>query len=270
MVEAAAGAEHAPGVLLGLDEANTPCTMARSRAARVVARPRPWPTQVSSRPDDLHLHGVDQPAAVAEVGVDEGARHAGGLGHLVERDEQRVVLGEQLLGGVGDQPPTGVGVEPGARAAGRGVVRPLRPGPGQGDGGERLARRQRVVAGHEVVASSIWRISGTSSVHCSSARGQRVRKRQPDGGDSGEGISPPSVWRSSGRTSGSGTGIALSRAAVYGCAGLGVEHVGVADLAEPAEVHDRHAVADVLHHREVVGDEHQREAVARPSCPRAG
>ncbi len=42
---------------------------------------------------------------------------------------------------------------------------------------------------------------------------------RPDGGDSGEGISPPSVWRASGRTSGSGTGMALSRADVYGGAG---------------------------------------------------
>ena len=41
-----------------------------------------------------------------------------------------------------------------------------------------------------------------------------------------------------------------------------VEHVGVADLAHPAQVHDRHPVADVLHDGEVVGDEDQRQAVA--------
>ena len=38
--------------------------------------------------------------------------------------------------------------------------------------------------------------------------------------------------------------------------------VGRADLADLAEVHDDDAVADVLHHREVVRDEDQREAVA--------
>ena len=43
----------------------------------------------------------------------------------------------------------------------------------------------------------------------------------------------------------------------------GVEVVGRADLADLAEVHHRHPVADVLHHGEVVGDEDQREAVAR-------
>ena len=35
---------------------------------------------------------------------------------------------------------------------------------------------------------------------------------------------------------------------------------GRSDLHHPAEVHDRDAVRDVLHHRDVVGDEEQREA----------
>ena len=49
-----------------------------------------------------------------------------------------------------------------------------------------------------------------------------------------------------------------------------VERVGRADLADLAEVHHDDAVADVLHDREVVRDEDQREAVAVSSCPRAG
>ena len=50
--------------------------------------------------------------------------------------------------------------------------------------------------------------------------GQRVRNRQPLGGATGDGISPPSVVAvASGRTLGSGTGIDASSAAVYGCAG---------------------------------------------------
>src|SRR5664280_2791530 len=40
-----------------------------------------------------------------------------------------------------------------------------------------------------------------------------------------------------------------------------VEHVGGTDLADLAEVHHRNAVADVLHDREVVGDEQQGESV---------
>ena len=51
--------------------------------------------------------------------------------------------------------------------------------------------------------------------------------------------------------------------------GRPVEVVGRADLAELAEVHDRHPVAHVLDHGQVVGDEDHGEAVARPSGPRA-
>ena len=47
-----------------------------------------------------------------------------------------------------------------------------------------------------------------------------------------------------------------------GVGGRGVEPVGRRHLADLAEVHHRHPVADVLDHRQVVGDEHQRQAVA--------
>src|SRR5262245_27140124 len=63
------------------------------------------------------------------------------------------------------------------------------------------------------------RICGSSSAQRSAARGQRVRNRPPDGGLSGEGTSPPTPGSSSGLVSGSGTGIAESKAAVYGCLG---------------------------------------------------
>ena len=117
---------------------------------------------------------------------------------------------------------------------------------------------------------AISRICGSSAAHRSCAFGQRVRNRQPLGGATGDGISPPSAQPVLGPlTFGSGTGIAASSAAVYGCAGC-VERVGRADLADLAEVHHDDAVADVLHDREVVGDEDQREPVAVPSCPRAG
>ena len=43
--------------------------------------------------------------------------------------------------------------------------------------------------------------------------------------------------------------------------GFAVQAVGAADLADLAQVHDHDAVADVLDHREVVGDEDQRQPV---------
>ncbi len=74
------------------------------------------------------------------------------------------------------------------------------------------------------VESATARSCGSSSAHRSCARGQRVRKRQPDGGLVGDGISPPStslvvVRAPLPRGRGSGSGIAASSAAVYGCAG---------------------------------------------------
>ena len=80
---------------------------------------------------------------------------------------------------------------------------------------------EREVAGHELArAAIVARICGSSSAQRSCAFGQRVRKRQPLGGSIGDGISPPStVRRRRAARSGSGTGIAASSAAVYGCAG---------------------------------------------------
>ena len=58
------------------------------------------------------------------------------------------------------------------------------------------------------------RSTGSSSAHTACAFGQRVRKRHPDGGLVGDGISPPSTTVSSGDRVGSGTGIADSSASV--------------------------------------------------------
>src|SRR5262249_57906483 len=57
------------------------------------------------------------------------------------------------------------------------------------------------------------RNSGTSAAHLASARGQRVRKRQPEGGAIGDGGSPTAT-ASAGRMSGSGTGMASISSAV--------------------------------------------------------
>ena len=69
-----------------------------------------------------------------------------------------------------------------------------------------------MMAGGELVGRDA-RSSGTSSAHRWSARGQRVRKRQPEGGAIGDGGSPTATL-SAGRTSGSGTGIASISSAV--------------------------------------------------------
>ena len=58
------------------------------------------------------------------------------------------------------------------------------------------------------------RIIGSSLAQISVAAGHRVRKRHPDGGERGDGISPPTPPRSVRFASGSGSGIALRRAAV--------------------------------------------------------
>ena len=50
-------------------------------------------------------------------------------------------------------------------------------------------------------------------------------------------------------------GTADIKAWLYGCRGLSYRSSALANLHDAAEVHDRHAVADVLHHAQVVGDE---------------
>src|SRR6266566_1645973 len=63
------------------------------------------------------------------------------------------------------------------------------------------------------------RNSGSIRAHSSIASGQRVRKRHPDGGLRAVGTSPFKMIRSR-LAFGSGTGIAESKAWVYGCRGF--------------------------------------------------
>ena len=106
----------------------------------------------------------------------------------------------------------------------------------------------------------ISRISGTSSAQRASARGQRVRKRQPDGGLIGLGGSPVRAAIVRGRL-----GVGLHRGGQQGRRVVVrrrlVEEVGRCDLAEPPEVHDGHPVADVLDDGQVVRNEEDREVV---------
>ena len=107
--------------------------------------------------------------------------------------------------------------------------------------------------------SPTGRRAGTSASQTPAAAIEhRGWKWHPGGGSIGDGTSPWRISRFRGR-SGSGIGIADSSACVYGWVGLRVERVAIGDLDDPAEVHDRDPVADVLHHGEVVGDEQQRE-----------
>ena len=88
---------------------------------------------------------------------------------------------------------------------------------------------------------------------------QRGWKRQPDGGLTGLGTSPLRMtrWR---RSSGFGTGMADMSACGVRMLLLAEQVAAVGQLGDPAEVHDRHAVADVLDDAHVVGDEHVGQA----------
>jgi hypothetical protein len=90
---------------------------------------------------------------------------------------------------------------------------------------------------------------------------QRGWNGQPGGGEDGLGTSPCSTTRI-GRASGSATGTADSSARVYGCLGVVDDGAGVTELDDAAEIHDRDAVADVLDHAEVVGNEEVGQAEA--------
>ena len=54
---------------------------------------------------------------------------------------------------------------------------------------------------------------------------------------------------------GSGSGMADISASVYGCLGLAKSSGVEANLDDLADIHDRHPVADVGNHAQVVGDE---------------
>ena len=56
--------------------------------------------------------------------------------------------------------------------------------------------------------------------------------------------------------------MADSRAWVYGWAAAVVDRLGRRQLHQLAQVHHRHHVRDVAHHRQVVGDEHVGQAQA--------
>ena len=102
----------------------------------------------------------------------------------------------------------------------------------------------------------------------SGSSGQRVRKRQPEGGASGLGTSPERTIRRRVRcTSGSGDDRGREERLRVGVLRPREQLVPRGDLDELPEVHHRDAVAEVLHGREVVRDEQAREAELRLQRP---
>ena len=148
----------------------------------------------------------------------------------------------------------------GARGAGRGALT-------RGDLG--AGHALRMVTGGEVAVrrtrSAAARRCGRSPV----ARGQRVWKRQPDGGRIGFGGSPGRRSRPGAILRGSGIGIAPSSAACRD----GSACCRAPRPARPhdlAQVHDRDPIGHVAHDGQVVRDEDVGEPRARPAARRAG
>ena len=98
-----------------------------------------------------------------------------------------------------------------------------------------------------------------SAAHASKAKGQRVWKTQPLGGESGA-RDFSGARRGAARCGGSGTGTAAEERAPVGMARRVRASRGGSDLDDAAEIHHRDAVADVPHDREIVRDEQDREA----------
>ena len=116
------------------------------------------------------------------------------------------------------------------------------------------------------------RAAGSVSAQTSWAFGQRGWNRQPDGGLSGEGMSPARMIRCraggrvrvGGRRGGQqGRGVGVPR-------GRRTRRRAGADLDDLAQVHDRDPVADVPHDRQVVRDEQVGQAEVAAAGPRAG
>ena len=115
-------------------------------------------------------------------------------------------------------------------------------------------RRAGEVAGSPVVRAVILRAAGRPRRRSACAIGQRVRKRQPDGGSIGLGTSPVSTILLLLRP-GTGSGIRREQRHRVRVQRPGEQLVGRRDLDDPAEVHHGDPVGDVADDREVVGDE---------------
>ena len=118
-----------------------------------------------------------------------------------------------------------------------------------GSGRPPAARRRR---GRPAPAPRWRRCPAPSSSGCGTG--------SPTAGSSGVGTSPVSRIRARPGRAAVTSGTADSSARVYGCCGPLVDVGPVADLDDLAQVHHRDPLAEVPHHGQVVGDEHERQA----------
>jgi hypothetical protein len=108
VVQAATAPEEPPGVAVLIHEGEHPVDQRRQPAPggggplQAVADP------VIEAPDDPDLNGVEEAAAITEVGVEQRAGRACGPGDVLQRGAERVVLGQQRFGRVEDEGPADV------------------------------------------------------------------------------------------------------------------------------------------------------------------
>ena len=97
VVQATTGTKEAPPVALLVDEGHHPVdqclyTGDRGGGGRETVR-----HPVVQSTDQPGLNGIDQSPSVPEVGVDQGPGDAGGTSDLLERGDQRILLGQDSL-----------------------------------------------------------------------------------------------------------------------------------------------------------------------------
>ncbi len=112
VVEAAAGHQDTPGIVIGIDEGEQPSNQGTQHAVGI-GRPADAVADPGvEAADEAYLDGVEQTAAVTQVVVDQWARDAGLGRHLLEAEQERVLGGQQPFGGVDDQIAPDLRIEP--------------------------------------------------------------------------------------------------------------------------------------------------------------
>ena len=254
--------------------------------------------------------GTPPPAAapVAEIRVHQRPGHAGSVGHLLEphrvgsRPRNTSAAAITIVAAASTDLRARRPLGPfGRRPRSPGCRRPVRAGwastGGRSDPGGRRRRpvdrprphspprRRRPLHGvaggaSRPPAGSGRRRTGPSATSriCGSSAAQQVLRPGAAGAEPAAARAAPTATAGrppepAGRgrdRRGRAPGSTTAARRCTGAPATGVQPVGVRHLADLAEVHDRHPVADVLDHRQVVGDEDRGSGRSAPSCPRAG
>ena len=115
------------------------------------------------------------------------------------------------------------------------------------------------------------RNSGRTRLQPSTAIAQRGWNTQPEGGLIGLGTSPLTGRNARvSSTVGSGTGTADSKRLGIGVERVVEQLVALGQFDDAAEIHDRDPLAQMPHHRKIMGDEQIGQAKAVRADPRAG